>query len=196
MTFSNTSMLLLAAALTVSGCKSLPFDKAKIHVAVAMNEAGRPALSTGVSFAIPARKPATASREATAVSPSENGMHPKGASSSYWKLKAPLRHVIEEAIRRSGRRVEIRSDYRHGDPRQHGKGNAIDVQLVGSNGRPLSAHMGGRDWAGTARHFREYEAFAHIVRKVQLELYPGLPLAVGRLLHRRQAQPLLRLRCG
>lgn len=181
MTSSKSKMMLVAvaAASILSGCKSLPFNEANVDFKVTMNEGERPTVSTGVSFQIPVGKPDTVIRGAAAVTPSEDAVYPRGASKSYLKVNEPLRHIMEESMRRFGRPVEIRSDYRHGDSRQHGKGNAIDVRLYDTNGRPLPAHMGGADPEGTAKHYREYEAFALTARAVQQELYPDLPFRWG-----------------
>jgi hypothetical protein len=57
--------------------------------------------------------------------------------------------------------------FRPGDPRFHGKGMAVDVQLVDDQGRALPNYQ-------NAAAFRAYEQFAQAARKAQLDLHPEL----------------------
>jgi hypothetical protein len=57
--------------------------------------------------------------------------------------------------------------FRPGDPRFHGKGMAVDVQLVDDQGKPLPNYQ-------NAAAFRAYEQFAQAARKAQLDLHPEL----------------------
>ena len=57
--------------------------------------------------------------------------------------------------------------FRPDDPRFHGKGMAVDVQLVDDQGRALPNYQ-------NAAAFRAYEQFAQAARKAQLDLHPEL----------------------
>jgi hypothetical protein len=64
-------------------------------------------------------------------------------------------------------RVELISGKREGDPRQHGHGNAIDIQLYDKSGKPIPDYQ-------DSKHFGVYQNFANHVRSVQTQLYPDL----------------------
>lgn len=57
--------------------------------------------------------------------------------------------------------------YRQGDPKFHGKGMAVDVQLVDDQGNYLPNYQ-------SAQNFRAYEQFAQAARKAQMNLHPEL----------------------
>lgn len=80
-----------------------------------------------------------------------------------------LRDIISTAAQRfPDYSVTVRSGYRPGDKRQHGKHRAIDINLVDKvTGRKLSDYQ-------DAKTFRTYERFAQEARRVQQEKYPGL----------------------
>jgi len=78
-----------------------------------------------------------------------------------------LRRILEEAARRSGRRVEAFSGYRPGDKGKHGKGQATDIRLYDDQGKPIPNYQ-------NAQGFHDYEQFAKVARQVQQELYPDM----------------------
>jgi hypothetical protein len=79
-----------------------------------------------------------------------------------------LQKILSVAAQNSPFDVQFKSGYRPGDKRQHGKHNAIDVQLVDK--RTGEAFADYQD----PRHFRDYEQFAQTARQVQEQLYPEL----------------------
>jgi hypothetical protein len=66
-----------------------------------------------------------------------------------------------------GWRAEVVSGYRPGDPLQHGKGDAVDVQLYDQGGQKVPNYQ-------SPANFRTYEQFAQNARQVQTQLYPEL----------------------
>lgn len=80
-----------------------------------------------------------------------------------------LAEVIREASRQfPGYDVKIKSGYRPGDKRQHGKGKAIDVTLVDQKtGKAVPDYQ-------NAKSFGLYEKFAQTVRQVQQTIAPEL----------------------
>jgi hypothetical protein len=64
------------------------------------------------------------------------------------------------------------SGYRKGDKRFHGKGMALDIQIIDQDKNRLPNYQ-------DAEHFRTYEEFAQVVRRIQLNKYPNLPLRFG-----------------
>ena len=71
-----------------------------------------------------------------------------------------------------GYRAEIYSGYRPGDPRQHGRGNALDMRIIGPDGKVLANYQ-------NKTAFREYEKFAQAVKKIQTDKYPKMGLRWG-----------------
>jgi hypothetical protein len=79
-----------------------------------------------------------------------------------------LQQILSIAAQNSPFDVQFKSGYRPGDKRQHGKHNAIDVQLVDKRtGEEFADYQ-------DPRHFRDYEQFAQTARQVQEQLYPEL----------------------
>jgi hypothetical protein len=64
-------------------------------------------------------------------------------------------------------RVMVTSGKREGDPRQHGKGNAVDIQLFDKDGNPIPNYQ-------DSKNFSVYQNFANHVRSVQSQAYPEL----------------------
>lgn len=64
-------------------------------------------------------------------------------------------------------KVRVQSGLRKGDPRQHGKGRAVDVQILDENGKVIPNYQNGDT-------FHIYEQFAQKARQKQLELHPDL----------------------
>jgi hypothetical protein len=112
----------------------------------------------------------------------EQSTAPSGGS-EHWSVRSGtvlggvdprLADVIREATKDlpPGWRAEAISGRRPGDPRYHGQGKAIDVQLYDAEGRALRNYQ-------DARTFRAYEKFAQGVRLVQQRMYPDMPLRWG-----------------
>ena len=79
-----------------------------------------------------------------------------------------LQEILTIAAQNTPYDVQFKSGYRPGDKRQHGKHNAIDVQLVDKRtGKALADYQ-------DPRHFRDYEQFAQTAKAVQEQLYPEL----------------------
>jgi hypothetical protein len=79
-----------------------------------------------------------------------------------------LQQILSTAAQNTPFDVQFKSGYRPGDKRQHGKHNAIDVQLVDKRtGKALADYQ-------DPKHFRDYEQFAQTARAVQQQLYPEL----------------------
>lgn len=99
--------------------------------------------------------------------------------SLYGAVDPRLRHIIEETSRRlpEGWDLSAFSGYRGKSKGQHGRGRAVDVQLL-INGKPV-AHsyksVGGGKFKGAKENYRLYEKVARTARAVQKELYPNLP---------------------
>ena len=68
-----------------------------------------------------------------------------------------------------GYTTQLTSGVRPGDPRFHGRGKAIDIQLY-LNGRALGRYQNAAD-------FRHYEIFAQNARSIQKSKYPELNVA-------------------
>jgi muramidase (phage lysozyme) len=84
-----------------------------------------------------------------------------------------LYKMLNEAALRSPYKVVITSGDRPGDPRFHGKGLAVDVQLYDPvTNKPLPNYQ-------TAESFRAYEQYAQTVKNVQLATNPNYPLRWG-----------------
>jgi GH24 family phage-related lysozyme (muramidase) len=66
-----------------------------------------------------------------------------------------------------GWHAQMESGFRQGDPRQHGRGNAVDVALYDQNGRRVENYQ-------NAATFRVYEKFAQDVRAAQQHNNPEL----------------------
>lgn len=77
-----------------------------------------------------------------------------------------LYEIMALAAKDSPYEVRFDSGFRQGDKRQHGKHNALDVELW-RDGKKLSDYQ-------DPRHFREYEQFAQSARRIQQQLYPEL----------------------
>jgi len=69
-----------------------------------------------------------------------------------------------------GWRAEIRSEFRPGDPRFHGQGRAVDVQLIAPGDK------GGKDipWYQRPDAYSIYQSFALKMRENQKKMYPEL----------------------
>lgn len=78
-----------------------------------------------------------------------------------------LKDILEQAaLRFPGYDIKASSGFRSGDPRFHGKGLAMDLQLW-KDGKFLDNYQ-------NASTFRDYEQFAQVARQVQMERYPEL----------------------
>lgn len=77
-----------------------------------------------------------------------------------------LYEIMALAAKDSPYEVRFDSGFRQGDKRQHGKHNALDVELW-KDGKKLSDYQ-------NPKHFREYEQFAQSARRIQQQLYPEL----------------------
>jgi hypothetical protein len=75
--------------------------------------------------------------------------------------------IIEAAAANAGLNVEAYSGFRPGDPRFHGKGQAMDVRIIGPDGKPLANYQ-------DMTHFPTYEKLAHAARQIQMAKYPDL----------------------
>jgi peptidoglycan hydrolase-like protein with peptidoglycan-binding domain len=64
-------------------------------------------------------------------------------------------------------KVNIKSGKRVGDKRQHGKGNAVDITLIGKDGKEIPDYQ-------DSKNFGIYQKFANHVRSIQQQLYPDL----------------------
>lgn len=82
------------------------------------------------------------------------------------KIDPRLYEIMALAAKDSPYEVRFDSGYRKGDKRQHGKHNALDVELWRDD-KKLSDYQ-------DPRHFREYEQFAQSARRIQQQLYPEL----------------------
>ena len=70
-----------------------------------------------------------------------------------------LQQAIIAAAKSSEYAVEVKSGFRHGDKREHGKGNAMDVNLIDKKtGKALADYQ-------DPKHFRAYEQFAQSVKE-------------------------------
>ena len=69
-----------------------------------------------------------------------------------------------------GYTLEFVSGFRKGDKRFHGKGMALDIQIIDEDGNRLPNYQ-------DAENFRTYEEFAQVVRRIQLNKYPNLTFA-------------------
>ncbi len=78
-----------------------------------------------------------------------------------------LRNIIDETARRTGTNITLNSGMRPGDRRFHGRGKALDISILGPDGKPMPNYQ-------SAEAFATYEAFAHEARRTQRELYPEL----------------------
>lgn len=78
-----------------------------------------------------------------------------------------LLDILQTAAQKAGMTVEAYSGYRPGDPRQHGKGEATDIRIIGPDGKPLPNYQ-------TPETFSAYETLAQAARQVQQEKYPNL----------------------
>lgn len=75
--------------------------------------------------------------------------------------------ILKNAAVTSGKSVEAFSGYRPGDPRFHGKGLATDVNILGTDGKPIPNYQ-------NASAFRSYEQYAQYARAYQMKAYPEL----------------------
>jgi len=67
-----------------------------------------------------------------------------------------------------GYSAQMTSGFRQGDPRFHGQGKALDVQLIDPQGRALPNYQ-------SAPYFRSYEQFAQVVHQLQPQFAPNAP---------------------
>lgn len=86
-------------------------------------------------------------------------------------LDSRLIDIIERAgmAMPDGYTTQLTSGIRPGDPRFHGRGKAIDIQLY-KDGRALGRYQDAGD-------FRHYEIFAQKARQIQMASYPELNVA-------------------
>jgi hypothetical protein len=75
--------------------------------------------------------------------------------------------ILQTAASQFGSQVEVISGMRPGDPRFHGRGQAMDVQILDQAGNAIPNYQSGP-------HFRQYEQFAQTARSVQMAKYPEL----------------------
>lgn len=83
-------------------------------------------------------------------------------------VDAKLADILNTAAMGFPYDVQTKSGYRPGDSRQHGKGRAIDVQLVDPR-----TNLALPDYQ-TPQSFRAYEQFAQRAREVQMDKYPEM----------------------
>ena len=90
------------------------------------------------------------------------------------KVDPKLKEVINDASKYlpEGYKIEFTSGYRPGDPRFHGKGMALDIQIIDDKGNRLGNYQ-------NAATFRAYEQFAQIAKKIQSEKYPDMSFRWG-----------------
>jgi hypothetical protein len=82
-------------------------------------------------------------------------------------VNANLLNILNEAADDFPYKVRVQSGLRKGDPRQHGRGNAVDVQILDENDEPIPNYQNGDT-------FKVYEEFAQKARQKQLEKYPDM----------------------
>jgi hypothetical protein len=75
----------------------------------------------------------------------------------------------------TGYKVNMISGLRPGDPRFHGKGMALDVDIYDSCGKLHGNYQNEVD----DEAFTTYEVFAHQMKQCQEQLYPGMPFRWG-----------------
>lgn len=83
------------------------------------------------------------------------------------KVDPILVDILQQAAEATGMNVEAFSGYRPGDKRQHGKGKATDIRIIGDDGKPLLNYQ-------SPETFPQYERLAQAARKIQMEKYPDL----------------------
>lgn len=83
------------------------------------------------------------------------------------KVDPILVDILQKAAELTGMNVEAYSGYRPGDKRQHGKGSATDVRIIGPDGKALENYQ-------SPETFPQYEQLAQAARAVQMEHYPEL----------------------
>lgn len=78
--------------------------------------------------------------------------------------------TVKEATRYlpPGYSAVMKSGFRAGDPRFHGAGQALDIQLIDPNGKPLPNYQAGKS-------FQAYEGFAQTVHQLQPVFAPDAP---------------------
>lgn len=75
--------------------------------------------------------------------------------------------ILEAAAAATNMNVEAYSGFRPGDPRFHGKGHAMDVRIIGPDGKPLANYQ-------DMTHFPTYEKLAQAARQAQMAQHPDL----------------------
>lgn len=85
-----------------------------------------------------------------------------------------LYNLLRESSRYlpEGYSVQFQSGLRPGDPRNHGKGIAADVKIIGPDGKALANYQ-------DPTTFRTYEQYAQSVRALQQQQHPDMPLRWG-----------------
>ena len=78
--------------------------------------------------------------------------------------------ILNKAAEATGMQVQAYSGFRPGDKRQHGKGHATDIRIIGPDGKEIPNYQ-------TPESFSAYEALAQAARAVQMRDYPGLDKA-------------------
>ena len=80
-----------------------------------------------------------------------------------------LTDILKEASRYlpEGYRAKVISGFRPGDPRYHGRGQALDVAIYDPQGKKLPNYQ-------NEEAFREYEKFAQAAKRIQMEKHPEL----------------------
>ena len=83
--------------------------------------------------------------------------------------------AVSKFQQQTGYTVRMISGLRPGDPRFHGKGMALDVDIDNPCGQTLGNYQNEVD----DQAFAVYEVFAHQMKQCQEQLYPGMPFRWG-----------------
>lgn len=75
--------------------------------------------------------------------------------------------ILKTTAERAGYRIAVRSGFRPGDKRFHGRGMAADFELIDKDGKRLNSYK-------DEQTFATYEKFAQDTKRVQMEKYPEL----------------------
>lgn len=86
------------------------------------------------------------------------------------KVDPRLVDILNRAAEATGMEVQAYSGFRPGDKRQHGKGHATDVRIIGPDGKELPNYQ-------TPESFSAYETLAQAARAIQQKDYPDLDKA-------------------
>lgn len=97
-------------------------------------------------------------------------------------LKQEVLDKLEEISRSTGKTVYITSGYREGDPRNHGKGIAVDIHIDGMDSVEISRELEKVGFTGLGQYYNYDDSmtnFAHgdlrdtETKYVQIEDAPG-----------------------